>query len=154
MRIALFAGLIAAACGTGAAVAAEPIRIGITTILSGPTADRGQSEQYGAQLALIQINEAGGLLGRPVEAFYADNACKPDIGVPATKRLIEQEHVPVIIGALCTPVTHAIQPVVREAKIPLLIATSAARISSMRPAWAAMITCSRPSRQRSILPSA
>ena len=105
--------------------AAEPLRIGITTILSGPFADRGQSEQYGAQLALDQINEAGGVLGRPVEAFYADNACKPDIGVPATRRLIEQQHVPVIIGALCTPVTHAIEPVVQAAKIPLVIATSA-----------------------------
>ena len=107
------------------ALAAEPVRIGITTILSGPTADRGQSEQYGAQLALNQVNEAGGVLGRPVEAFYADNACKPDIGVPATNRLIEQDHVPVIIGALCTPVTHAIEPVVKAGKIPLIIATSA-----------------------------
>jgi ABC-type branched-subunit amino acid transport system substrate-binding protein len=108
-----------------AALAAEPVRIGITTILSGPTADRGQSEQYGAQLALDQIDAAGGVLGRPVEAFYADNACKPDIGVPATNRLIEQEHVPVIIGALCTPVTHAIEPVVQAHKVPLVIATSA-----------------------------
>ena len=81
------------------AQAAEPVKIGITTILSGPTADRGQQEQYGAQLALNWINQAGGVLGRPVEALYADNACKPDIGVPATKRLLEQEHVPVIIGA-------------------------------------------------------
>jgi branched-chain amino acid transport system substrate-binding protein len=117
----LLAGLIA----TTAAQAAEPIKIGITTILSGPTADRGQSEQYGAQLALDRVNQAGGVLGRPVEAFYADNACKPDIGVPATKRLIEQEHVPVIIGALCTPVTHAIMPVIAQAKVPLVIATSA-----------------------------
>lgn len=91
----------------------------------GPTADRGQSEQYGAELALNEIDEAGGVLGRPVEAFYADNACKPAIGVPATERLIEQEHVPVIIGALCTPVTHAIEPVVLAAKVPLVIATSA-----------------------------
>jgi branched-chain amino acid transport system substrate-binding protein len=121
----LLAGLFATAAVPGTALAAEPVRIGITTILSGPTADRGQSEQYGAQLALSQINEAGGVLGRPVEAFYADNACKPDIGVPATRRLIEQEHVPVIIGALCTPVTHAIQPVVQDAKVPLVIATSA-----------------------------
>src|ERR1700679_1303408 len=104
----LLAGLFVAT--PAIARAAEPVRIGITTILSGPTADRGQSEQYGAQLALNEINEAGGVLGRPVEAFYADNACKPDIGVPATKRLIEQEHVPVLIGALCTPVTHAIMP--------------------------------------------
>lgn len=117
--------ILAALLTAASAHAAEPVRIGITTILSGPTADRGQSEQYGAQLALDQINEAGGVLGRPVEAFYADNACKPDIGVPATKRLIEQQHVPVIIGALCTPVTRAIEPVVQAAKIPLVIATSA-----------------------------
>jgi branched-chain amino acid transport system substrate-binding protein len=45
--------------------------------------------------------------------------------VPETRRLIEQEHVPVVIGALCTPVTHAIMPVVEQAKVPLVIATSA-----------------------------
>jgi branched-chain amino acid transport system substrate-binding protein len=111
-------------CGSFAQ-AAEPIKIGITTILSGPMADRGQQEQYGAQIALDRINQGGGVLGRPVEAFYADNACKPDIGVPATKRLLDEVHVPVIIGALCTPVTHAIMPVMREAKVPLVIATSA-----------------------------
>lgn len=108
-----------------AAHAAEPVKIGITTILSGPFADRGQSEQYGAQLALNRINQSGGVLGRPVEAFYADNACKPETGVPATRRLIEQEHVSVLIGALCTPVTHAIQPLVLTARVPLIIATSA-----------------------------
>jgi branched-chain amino acid transport system substrate-binding protein len=117
----LAAGLL---CSTFAQ-AAEPIKIGITTILSGPMADRGQSEQYGAQLALDSINQAGGVLGRPVAAFYADNACKPEIGVPATKRLLEQEHVPVVIGALCTPVTHAIMPMMEQAKVPLVIATSA-----------------------------
>jgi ABC-type branched-subunit amino acid transport system substrate-binding protein len=75
------------------AEAAKPVRIGITTILSGPMADRGQSEQYGAQLALNGVNAAGGISGRPVEAYYADNVCNPTIGVTATKRLIEQEHV-------------------------------------------------------------
>jgi branched-chain amino acid transport system substrate-binding protein len=122
MRAAL---LLAGLLSVGAAQGAEPVRIGITTILSGPFADRGQSEQYGAQLALDQINEAGGVLGRPVEAYYADNACKPEIGAPATRRLIDEQHVPVLIGALCTPVTHAIMPIVAEAKVPLVIATSA-----------------------------
>ncbi len=72
--------LIAALLAPVVAHAAEPVRIGITTILSGPYADRGQSEQFGPQLALTEINEAGGVLGRAVEAFYADNACKADIG--------------------------------------------------------------------------
>jgi branched-chain amino acid transport system substrate-binding protein len=117
----LIAGLIA----TTAAQAAEPVKIGITTVLSGPTADRGQSEQWGAQLALNHINATGGVLGRPVEAFYSDNARTPATGVTGTKRLIEQEHVPVLIGALSTPVTHAIMPVIAQAKVPLVIATSA-----------------------------
>jgi branched-chain amino acid transport system substrate-binding protein len=111
--------------GSSLAQAAEPVKIGITTILSGPMADRGQSEQYGAQLALDHINQTGGVLGRPVEAFYADNACKPDVGVPSTKRLLDEVHVPVVIGALCTPVTHAIMPMMEQTKVPLVIATSA-----------------------------
>jgi branched-chain amino acid transport system substrate-binding protein len=110
---------------TTAAQAADPVRIGTTTILSGPMADRGQSEQYGAQLALNRIDGSGGVLGRPIEAYYADNACDPAIGVPATRRLIEQERVSVVIGALCTPVTHAVMPMIAEAKVPLVIATSA-----------------------------
>ncbi len=122
----LAATLVAAlATSPLATQAAEPVKIGITTILSTPIADRGQSEQYGAQIALDQVNEAGGVLGRPVEAYYGDNACDPKVGVPATERLLNQVHVPVLIGALCTAVTHAIMPVVQAAKVPLIIATSA-----------------------------
>ena len=107
------------------AFAAEPVRIGVNTILSGQYADRGQSEQYGIELALQRINEAGGVLGRPVEAFYGDNAADPATGIAATKRLIEEQHVPVLLGALWTPVTHAIMPIVAEAKVPLVIDISA-----------------------------
>ncbi len=41
------AGLAGLLLAFGPALAADPVRIGVTTILSGPTADRGQSEQYG-----------------------------------------------------------------------------------------------------------
>ena len=61
----------------------------------------------------------------PVEAFYGDNATDIPTGIAATKRLIKEEHVPVLLGALWTPVTHAIMPVVQEAKIPLVIDISA-----------------------------
>jgi branched-chain amino acid transport system substrate-binding protein len=121
-RIALLAGCVLACTP---ALAAEPVRIGVTTILSGQYADRGQSEQYGVELALERINEAGGVLGRPVEAFYGDNAADPATGIAATKRLIEEQHVPVLLGALWTPVTHAIMPIVAEAKVPLVIDISA-----------------------------
>jgi branched-chain amino acid transport system substrate-binding protein len=105
--------------------AADPVRIGVTTILSGPNADRGQSEQYGVELALQRINESGGVLGRPVEAFYADNAADPATGIAAAKQLIEQQHVSVLLGALATPVTRAVMPVANAAKVPLVIDISA-----------------------------
>jgi branched-chain amino acid transport system substrate-binding protein len=117
-RMALLTGCLLA---FSPVLAAEPVRIGVTTILSGQLADRGQSEQYGVELALQRINEAGGVLGRPVEALYGDNAADPATGIAATKRLIEEQHVPVLIGALATPVTHAIMPIVAEAKVPLVI---------------------------------
>ena len=116
---------LAALLAATPALAAEPVRIGVTTILSGPMADRGQSEQYGVELALARINEAGGVLGRPVEAFYGDNAADVKTGVAATKRLIEEQHVPVLLGALATPVTHAIMPIAQAAKVPLVIDISA-----------------------------
>ncbi len=122
LRIALLTGCVLAFTPVHAA---EPVRIGVTTILSGQYADRGQSEQYGVELALQRINEAGGVLGRPVEAFYGDNAADPATGVAAAKRLIEEQHVPVLLGALWTPVTHAIMPTIAEAKVPLVIDISA-----------------------------
>ncbi len=111
--------------GFASGLAAEPVRIGVNSILSGQYADRGQSEQYGVELALQRINVAGGVLGWPVEAFYGDNAADAVTGIAATKRLIEEQHVPVLLGALWTPVTHAIMPIVAEAKVPLIIDISA-----------------------------
>lgn len=120
--------LIIAAChilSLGPALAADPIRIGVTTILSGPNADRGQSEQYGIELALQKINEAGGVLGRPVEAFYANNAADPATGIAGVTRLLEEAHVSVLIGALATPVTRAVMPIANAAKVPLIVDISA-----------------------------
>jgi branched-chain amino acid transport system substrate-binding protein len=122
LRVAFLLGCLSV---VSPVLAAEPVRIGVTTILSGPLADRGQSEQYGVELALQRINQSGGVLGRPVEAFYGDNAADVATGVRATQRLIEHEHVPVLLGALATPVTHAILPIVQEAKVPLVIDISA-----------------------------
>ncbi|OYD60639.1 UNVERIFIED_ORG: amino acid/amide ABC transporter substrate-binding protein (HAAT family) [Burkholderia sp. CF145] len=107
------------------AFAADPVRIGVTTILSGPNADRGQSEQYGVELALQRVNASGGVLGRPVEAFYADNAADPATGIAAANRLIGQQHVSVLLGALATPVTRAVMPVANAAKVPFVIDISA-----------------------------
>ncbi|MES2183275.1 MAG: ABC transporter substrate-binding protein [Pseudomonadota bacterium] len=114
---ALWLALLAAP----SASATEPVHIGITTILSGPNADRGQSEQFGVELALQRVNDAGGVLGRRLEALYGDHGANPAAGVAAAKRLIEQQHVSVLVGALSTPVTRAVMPVAKDAKVPFVI---------------------------------
>ena len=45
--------------------------------------------------------------------------------MPAAKRLLDDERVPVVIGALCAPVTHALMPLMEQARVPLVIATLA-----------------------------
>ena len=101
------AGLL---CSTFAQ-AAEPVKSALPPFSAGrwPTGD--SPNNTARNWLWTASTRPAACSGRPVEAFYADNACKPDVGVPATKRLLEQEHVPVVIGALCTPVTHAIMPV-------------------------------------------
>jgi len=122
LTVAMMAGLFLTA---GTALAADPVRIGVVGVLSGPTADRGQQEQYAVELALAAINQAGGVLRRPVEAFYGDSGAKTDKGVLALRHLLDDEHVPVVLGAGATPVTHALMPVIQTAKVPLVIDISA-----------------------------
>ncbi|HEY0121192.1 MAG TPA: ABC transporter substrate-binding protein [Rhizobium sp.] len=122
-----YAALIAASqiLAQSQAMAAEPVRIGVSTILSGPIADRGQSEQYGVELALRRINGEGGVLGRPMEAFYSDNAADPTTGVAGVKRLLDDVHVSVLLGALATTVTRVVMPIADAAKVPMVIDISA-----------------------------
>jgi len=81
-RIALAVGCVLAVTP---AFAAEPVRIGVTTILSGQYADRGQSEQYGVELALERINEAGGVLAGRWRRFTATTPPIPRRGSPPQK---------------------------------------------------------------------
>jgi branched-chain amino acid transport system substrate-binding protein len=107
------------------AYAADPIRIGVVGTLSGPNVDRGQQEQYAVELALAEINRAGGVLNRPVEAFYGDTASKIPQGIAALHRLLDEQHVPVVLGAGATPITHAIMPLMQSAQVPLIVDISA-----------------------------
>ncbi|TCL04632.1 ABC transporter substrate-binding protein [Sodalis ligni] len=125
MRLIFIAVLSVFTLMAEAAIAAGPVRLGVTTILSGPNADRGQSERNGIELALKHINMNGGVLGRSVEAVYVDNAADATKGVEAARQLIEKDHVSVLIGALATPVTRAIMPVANAARVPLVIDISA-----------------------------
>jgi branched-chain amino acid transport system substrate-binding protein len=123
-RMLLFVPLSVVACflflGPLNGLAAEPIKIGICKPMSGPTGFLGQNEKPAFDLAMEEINAAGGVLGRPLKLIYVDNQCIPTEGVSAVRKLIDLDKVDVIIGCACSSVTLAVMPVIEQAKIPML----------------------------------
>lgn len=117
-RLSMFAAAIAVMASHGAN-AQEPIKIGVNTPVSGVVAVASEREMQGVNLAVEEINAAGGVLGRPLQTIVVDNRCNPSEAVNAANRLIE-EKVVAIIGGHCSSATLAIMPVVKTAKIPLL----------------------------------
>lgn len=111
---------------TAGAQAAEPIKIGLITALSGQSALAGESLTRGIQVAIDEINAKGGLLGgRPVQLVRRDDEANPAKGVVAARELIYKEKVAVIFGGLDTPVSMAVVPLVNQAKMPFMGAWAA-----------------------------
>jgi branched-chain amino acid transport system substrate-binding protein len=104
--------VLAAACGTvfaSAAAAAEvaPIRVGLIAPLTGSSADFGISMRRGAELAVSEINAAGGYLGRPLELVVRDDRGDPASGRAAALDLARQGDVTATIGFCNTGVAMA-----------------------------------------------
>jgi branched-chain amino acid transport system substrate-binding protein len=107
-----------------AQAADEIIKLGIVAPMSGPNARYGAFSMHGAELAVKDINAAGGVDGRKIELFNADSQGTPVEGVSATRRLIDEDEVDYIIGDVSSSVTLAMQPVAEDAGILLLNAAS------------------------------
>ncbi|ROR20981.1 amino acid/amide ABC transporter substrate-binding protein (HAAT family) [Comamonas sp. BIGb0124] len=123
-RRVLAAAALIAVCGWAAAPAqaAEPIKIGLVTALSGQSALAGESITRGISVAIDEINAKGGLLGgRPLELVRRDDEGNPAKGVSAARELIHREKVAVLFGGLDTPVATAIVPLVNQSKTPFMV---------------------------------
>lgn len=113
----------AAACVLPAlrAQAAEPIKIGLITALSGQSARAGEALTRGMTVAIDEINAKGGLLGgRRLELVRRDDEGNPAKGVLAARELIYKEKVAVLFGGLDTPVSMAIVPIANQEKVPFM----------------------------------
>ncbi|MFC5607625.1 ABC transporter substrate-binding protein [Variovorax soli] len=116
--------LIAAVCGVliaGPAAAADPVKIGLVTALSGQSAKAGEAIQRGLTIAIDEINAKGGVLGgRPLQLVRRDDEANPAKGQVAARELIFKEKVAVLIGGLDTPVSLAIIQITNEQKVPFM----------------------------------
>jgi ABC-type branched-subunit amino acid transport system substrate-binding protein len=92
-----------------------PIKMGIATDITGAIAPSGNSNWQVAQFAVKQINDAGGILGRPIELFLEDTASDPGTAVGNVRRLIQVHQVDVVLGGITSAMREAIKnPIVRR----------------------------------------
>ena len=123
LALAMFVGTAAMATPVKADDA-EPIKVGVMTILTGDKAIFGFAERDGSQMAADDINAAGGILGRPVELYFGDTQANAQEGVNALRQLLDQNDVDIIIGPGQSGTVIACAPMVNDAKVPLLCSTA------------------------------
>src|SRR5690606_34077011 len=108
-----------------------PLRIGALLPKTGALASAGPPLFAGALLAIKEINEAGGVLGRDVVWIDGDDGTSAEVALQTVERLID-EGVHVIIGAGASSVTKAVLPTVLEAGVILFSpCNTAAEFSTM-----------------------
>src|SRR5256714_14724042 len=95
---ALIAAVVLAAAGGAAVAQAQPVKIGLLATLEGPFAAGGQDGMRGVELAVRQRN--GVVAGRKIEIIKASSDAKPDVAVNATRKLVEQDKVQIMVGPL------------------------------------------------------
>ena len=106
--------------GAGAAEG-EPIRIGMLTELSGPFAPWGVSVRNGMQMAVQEINDAGGINGQPLELVERDTQSTPEEGVTALRGMIERDGIVAAGGVISSDVGLATARIAEQEQIPLFL---------------------------------
>ena len=90
------------------AQAADAIKVGVVTPLSGTYAPIGKQVRWGAELAVKEINAAGGVNGRPFELLFEDEEANPPVAVRKAEKLLQQDKVDLLTGTVNSGSTLAV----------------------------------------------
>jgi branched-chain amino acid transport system substrate-binding protein len=90
------------------AQAADPIKVGVVTPLSGSYAPIGKQVRWGAELAVKEINATGGVQGRPFELLFEDEEANPPVAVRKSEKLLQQDKVDLLTGTVNSGSTLAV----------------------------------------------
>ena len=101
-------------------VSADKIVFGQATALEGPASALGQGMKIGLEAAFAEINKAGGIKGRKLELKSVDDGYEPTKSIGVVKKLLEEDKVFAIAGAVGTPTSAATQPIVTAAGAPFI----------------------------------
>lgn len=98
---------------------AKTIKIGVIGPLSGDLATYGIPTKNGTELAVKNINKAGGVLNSKLELFSLDDVCEPNTAVTTANKIIG-EGVVGVIGHLCSGATRAVLDIYKQANIVVI----------------------------------
>ena len=133
-RAGFLAVTLAASIFTGVH-AAEPIKIGSFLSVTGPASFLGDSELKTLEMYVESINEAGGVIGRPLKLLHYDDAGDASAARNFASRLIRSDRVDIIVGGSTTGTTMAAVPLVEQARVPFISLAGAVVITDPVKPW-------------------
>ena len=116
--------LVSGAASKRALAASKPIKVGMLIDTSGPLEVFGQNKLRCPQIGIDELNEAGGLLGRPVELIDRDTQSNNQLFAQYAQELTEGRHVDVVFGATTSSSREIVRPVVNKARVPYFYDTN------------------------------
>ncbi len=112
--------LAAAMVGCGQKTNQNEILIGAYLSLTGTTATFGTSTLHGVEMAVNEINAAGGVMGKKIHLIVADTQSKPEEAALAATKLITRDNVRALLGEIASSRSLAAAPIAQENKIPMV----------------------------------
>jgi branched-chain amino acid transport system substrate-binding protein len=129
IRLALTLALVAAV-----PAAAKDVVIGAVIPLSGASATQGEDQRRGMEIAIDEINAAGGILGDKLKLIIEDSGGRAPAALDATKKLVAVDKVPVVMGEYSSGITIPIaQYLVQEGRLHINIGSSSNAIRNLGP---------------------
>jgi ABC-type branched-subunit amino acid transport system substrate-binding protein len=107
-RIARHAVALLAALLALPPTAADPVKIGVVTPLTGTYAPIGQQVRWGLELATKEVNASGGILGRPLELVFEDEEANPAVATQKAEKLLQVTKVDFLTGTVNSGSTLAV----------------------------------------------
>jgi branched-chain amino acid transport system substrate-binding protein len=139
MRAKLKAVLIAAASAIAMTAtnveAADTIKIGMVVPLTGPGAFSGQLQSQGFKLAVDEVNKAGGILGRQIEAVVEDDQTTNPGTVLAFSKLAGDKDIVAFVGPIRSTQIHAMAPDALKLGKPVMIGGTDPTLTHMDNPW-------------------
>ncbi|MGI6038282.1 MAG: ABC transporter substrate-binding protein, partial [Limnochordia bacterium] len=144
LTVLLIVTLVLGVVGISAAEKWVPIdtfKIGKILHMTGDMALTGEKQRKGLELALDQINAAGGINGVPLEVIYEDDMGTNPGAINALNKLLYDHGVVVTFATVRSTMVHALSPIIEEEEVPAIYGGSAWSLSELRNPWGFRVRC-------------